>query len=102
MMCAPNRPCAHDWMPFTWSCQNTVPLSTSEYQRYWVNSTDTGSPTLCAEDRPWSNVSWLVPIAVILRISTSDRTLPIAMNTPTRRLVVLVTFSVVAFADEAV
>src|SRR6476469_9689381 len=96
MMWAPNRPCAQDWIPFTWSCQNTVPLSTSEYQRYCTNSTDTGSPVACAFESARSKVSVVPLIAVIRRISMLAFPLPTAMEMPGRRLSTLDSVTVVA------
>src|SRR3954468_10989629 len=89
MMCAANRPCAQDWMPWTWSCQNTVPLSTSEYQRYCTNSTDTGSPLACDRVSALSRVSVFPEIAVIPRISMFARPTPTATDTPGRSPAVL-------------
>ena len=99
MMCAANRPCAHESMPLTWSCQNTVPESTSEYQRYWTNSTVTGSPALCVLVSAASRVSWLPVIAVIFRISMFGRPTPMPIEIPTRSLVTLDTVILVAGVD---
>src|SRR5690606_29206636 len=86
MMCAPNNPCAHDMMPSTWSCQNTVPESTSEYHRYWTNSTDTGSPAWWLLSSGRSNVIRFVAGSTdsMVRISMFGVPAPTAIAMPGR------------------
>src|SRR5262245_12001058 len=98
---APNRPWPHERMPKTWSCQNTVPESTSENQRYWTNSTPAGSPDAWAWASGAASVSVVPLIAAIFATSMSGRPWPIAMPMPGRSRAVLVTLTVVAPAAAA-
>ena len=84
MMWAENNPCAHETIPSTWSCQNTVPESTSENQRCLVNSTVTHSPGSWLLSSGRSKVSWLPLIAAMVRISISGVPNPIAIAIPGR------------------
>src|SRR5262249_25429381 len=101
MMCAPNRPWPQDRMPLTWSCQNTVPESTSEYHRYCTNSTPAGSPDACACVRGAARVTVVPLIAAIFATSMSARPWPIAMPMPARSRAVLLTVTCVAPAAAA-
>ena len=101
MMWAPKRPWPQDRMPLTWSCQKTVPESTSEYQRYWTNSTPAGSPEAWAWPSGAASVSVLPLIAEIFATSMSARPCPIAMPMPGRSRAVLLTVTWVAPAAAA-
>src|SRR5215472_7684262 len=92
MMWAPNRPWPHECRPSTWSWKNTVPSSTSLYQRYCTNSTPVRSPDAWAFCKGDPSVSVLPLIAVIL-LTTSVSGLPWPISTliPGRSPVVLAT-----------
>src|SRR5215831_9299241 len=103
MTWAPKRPWPQEWMPSTWSCQKTVPESTSLNQRYCTNSTPTGSPEGWVLASAWSSVSTLLTesMAVILRSSMVGSPWPTAMKMPTRSRLRLLTVICVAPAAAA-